>query len=99
MNLHAGGSFFGIFGVDLVETEDFAGGRVEFVVVDLDRGQGRVKGEFDVGDPRRVSEGLGCGRGHGDCGVCVAWSEGVQQRPDGVILLPRSICRRGGRSM
>lgn len=72
MNLHACRPCFVIFGVDLVEAEDLTRRGVELVVVDLDRGQRRVKGQLDVGDPSGIPEGHGCRCGvrHG-CGSSV----------------------------
>lgn len=70
VNLHACRPCFVIFGVDLVEAEHLAGRGVELVVVDLDRGQGRVEGQLDVGNPSGIPEGhgRGCGVRHGCAG-------------------------------
>lgn len=64
MNLHASRSVWRVSVVDLVQSEYFTRGRVELVMVDLERCQGRVEGELDVGGPRRILDGLQHGGGY-----------------------------------
>ena len=44
--------------VDLVQAEHLTRGRVELVMIDLQRCQRRVEGELDVGGPRRILQRL-----------------------------------------
>lgn len=42
----------------LVQTEHFTRGRVQLVMVDLEGGERRVEGKFDVGSPGRILQRL-----------------------------------------
>lgn len=49
MNLHATGCVWGIRRTNLIQAQDSAGGIVQLVMVDFQRGKRGVEGEFDIG--------------------------------------------------
>lgn len=54
MYLHACRSFWNIFVTDLVQAEHLSRRGIELVMVDLERGEGRVEGQLNVRDKGRV---------------------------------------------